>query len=227
MSTLTSPFSPLGDTALLLSLGDAIDPVLNARLHALADGLKALNLSGVGDIVPGYAALMVKYDPQRLDYPHLCAELQILLDNVSGSVNRQPRRVEIPVAYGGEFGPDLDAVARHTGLTAQEVIRRHAAGVYPVYFLGFLPGFPYLGGMDTSLSTPRLDSPRTRVPAGSVGIAGAQTGIYPSESPGGWQLIGRTQLSLFDPNSDPPALLAPGDEVVFIPLTAAEAAHVA
>jgi KipI family sensor histidine kinase inhibitor len=220
-------FNPLGDTALLLTLGDRIDPKLNVRLHALADGLKKLDLPGVGEAVPGYASLMVKYDPQRMDYPRLCVELQTLMDNFSETAASTPRRVEIPVIYGGEFGPDLGFVARHTGLTSEEVVRRHAAGVYPVYFLGFLPGFPYLGGLDPSLTTPRLESPRTRVPAGSVGIAGAQTGIYPSESPGGWQLIGRTPLKLFDPAAENPALLAPGDEVVFIPLSAAEAAHVA
>ncbi len=221
------PFSPLGDTALLLTLGDRIDPKLNARLHALAYGLKQLDLPGVGEVVPGYATLMVKYNPQRMDYPRLCSELQSLMNNVSETAVCTPRRVEIPVIYGGEYGPDLDFVARHTGLTPQEVVRRHAAGVYPVYFLGFLPGFPYLGGLDPALATPRLESPRTRVPAGSVGIAGTQTGIYPSESPGGWQLIGRTPLALFDPSAEQPALLAPGDEVVFIPLSAAEADHVA
>lgn len=221
------PFSPLGDTALLLTLGDRIDPKLNARLHALAYGLKQLDLPGVGEVVPGYATLMVKYNPQRMDYPRLCSELQSLMNNVSETAVCTPRRVEIPVIYGGEYGPDLDFVARHTGLTPQEVVRRHAAGVYPVYFLGFLPGFPYLGGLDPALATPRLESPRTRVPAGSVGIAGTQTGIYPSESPGGWQLIGRTPLALFDPSAEQPALLAPGDEVVFVPLSAAEADHVA
>ncbi|HWQ45628.1 MAG TPA: 5-oxoprolinase subunit PxpB, partial [Longilinea sp.] len=184
-------------------------------------------LPGVGEAVPGYTTLMVKYDPQHLDYPRLCAEIQTLLEQLSEAAAQPPHRVEIPVAYWGRHGPDLDFVTRHTGLAPEEVIRRHVAGVYPVYFLGFLPGFPYLGGMDPALATPRLESPRTSVPAGSVGIAGAQTGIYPSESPGGWRLIGRTPLALFDPLSEKPALLSPGDEVVFVPLSTAEADYVA
>jgi len=130
----------------------------------------------------------------------------------------QARRVEIPVCYGGEWGPDLDFVARHAGLTTAEVIRRHAAAEYTVYMMGFLPGFPYLGGLDVSIAAPRLETPRRRVPAGSVGIAGEQTGIYPLASPGGWRLIGRTEVALFDLTARPPCLLAPGDQVQFIPI---------
>jgi len=124
--------------------------------------------------------------------------------------------VEIPVVYGGESGPDLAFVAAHTGLSADEVIRRHTAPTYTVYFIGFTPGFPYLGGMDVRLTAPRLETPRARVPAGSVGIAGPQTGVYPLESPGGWRIIGRTHLPLFDLSAQPPSLLSPGDEVRFV-----------
>ncbi len=128
----------------------------------------------------------------------------------------EPRRVEVPVVYGGEFGPDLEFVARHNGLSPEEVIRRHTARDYPVYLVGFTPGFPYLGGLDETIAAPRLSSPRPRVPAGSVGIAGQQTGIYSVDSPGGWRLIGWTPLRLFDPLRHPPALLAPGDVVRFV-----------
>ena len=128
------------------------------------------------------------------------------------------RTVEIPTLYGGENGPDLSFVAEHNGLTVEEVVRIHSSRDYPVYMMGFTPGFPYLGGMDGRIAAPRLNSPRTNVPAGSVGIAGEQTGIYPMESPGGWQIIGRTETTLFDPNHEKPFLLAPGDQVRFVPV---------
>ena len=130
----------------------------------------------------------------------------------------QPRVVEVPVVYGGEFGPDLDFVSLHTRLPVEEVIRLHSGGEYPVYMIGFTPGFPYLGGMDGRLASPRLETPRTRIPMGSVGIAGEQTGIYPQESPGGWRIIGRTPLRLFDLQREPPCLLSPGDVVRFVPI---------
>jgi KipI family sensor histidine kinase inhibitor len=139
----------------------------------------------------------------------------------------QPRRVEIPTIYGGEYGPDLDFVAQYHHLTPAEVIRIHSGVDYPVYMLGFIPGFAYLGGLDAAIATPRLDQPRTRIPAGSVGIAGAQTGVYPLDTPGGWRIIGRTPLRLFDPLADPPALLSPGDIVRFIPVSEEESNHVA
>ena len=210
-------FTSAGDSAILVRFGDGlnIDLQANRRAHALAQRLAAAPLEGAGEAVPGYATLLVHYDPLRLDEAQMLEWLREQAAQAAAQQLPAPRRVEVPVRYGGADGPDLDDVARQAGLPPAEVVRLHAAGEYPVYFLGFMPGFPYLGGLDARLATPRLATPRARVPAGSVGIAGPQTGIYPLESPGGWRIIGRTPLCLFDPAADPPALLAPGDIVVF------------
>ena len=208
-------FSPAGDSALLVELGDQIDLPTNRRLHALANWLR--QQPGLGEAVPGYAALLVHYNPLELTYAEVLDLVRRGLSLAATVVQSSPRRVEIPVRYGGEDGPDLAFVAHHCGLSIDEVIRRHSQAEYVVYFLGFTPGFPYLGGMDVSISAPRLESPRSRIPAGSVGIAANQTGVYPLESPGGWRIIGRTEVELFNPLHQPPALLAPGDIVRFIP----------
>jgi KipI family sensor histidine kinase inhibitor len=208
-------FSAAGDAAILIQFGERIDLAINRRAHALARSIAAAPLPGVGEAVPGYTTLLVHYDPLQLEYERVLAWLRDQAGQVADDVLPAPRRVSVPVRYGGEQGPDLAFVANHCQMTPAEVIRRHTSGEYPVYFLGFTPGFPYLGGLDARLATPRLATPRTRVPAGSVGIAGPQTGIYPVDSPGGWRLIGWTPLKLFDPTADPPALLAPGDVVVF------------
>jgi len=208
-------FSPAGDSALLVELGDQIDLSINRRLHALADWLR--QQPGLGEAVPGYAALLVHYNPLDLAYAEVLDLVQRGLSLAAKAVQSSPRCVEIPVRYGGEDGPDLAFVANHCGLSTDEVIWRHSQAEYVVYFLGFTPGFPYLGGMDTSIAAPRLESPRSRIPAGSVGIAANQTGVYPLESPGGWRIIGRTEVELFNPLNQPPALLAPGDVVRFIP----------
>ena len=207
---------PAGDSAVLIQFGSTIDLETNRRVHALAGRILEAPLAGIGEPVPGYATLLVHYDPLRLDYTQAAAWLQELAGQAAVQPLPAPRRVEVPVYYGGEHGPDLDFVARHTGLAPAEVIRLHAAGEYPVYFLGFTPGFPYLGGLNPRLACPRLETPRERVPTGSVGIAGLQTGIYSVDSPGGWRLIGWTPLRLFDPQREAPALLAPGDVVCFI-----------
>lgn len=204
----------LGDSALLFTLSGRIDPGANARVHALAAGVAALGLPGVKALVPSYGALAVHFDPLAWDPEDLERALAGAWDRAAAPP--APRTVEIPVRYGGEDGPDLEEVARHCGLEPGEVVRRHAGGAYRVHFLGFAPGFPYLGGLDPTLATPRRDAPRTRVPAGSVGIAGGQTGIYPLESPGGWRLIGRTPLVLFDPGRMEPCLLRPGDLLRFV-----------
>ena len=208
---------PAGDSALLVELGDQIDLSTNRRLHALANWLR--ELPGLGEAVPGYAALLVHYDPLHLTYTEVFDLVQRGLSLAAPLASATPRRVEIPVRYGGEEGPDLEFVADHCGLSTDEVIRRHSQVEYVVYFLGFTPGFPYLGGLDGSIATPRLESPRPRIPAGSVGIAANQTGVYPLESPGGWRIIGRTDIPLFNPLHQPPALLAPGDVVRFVPHT--------
>ena len=209
--------SLLGDSAILVDWGGEIDPRVNARVHALGRSLMEAALPGVEECVPGYASLLVVFDPLRTDRRNLEKRIKEWVSIQGESDRGEGRLVKIPVRYGGEFGPDLEFVAKHCRLSESEVIRLHSAAEYMVFFIGFLPGFPYLGGMDTRLATPRLAKPRKVVPAGSVGIAGNQTGIYPLASPGGWQLIGRTDLALFAADRAEPALLSPGDRVRFVP----------
>ncbi|RPJ39395.1 MAG: 5-oxoprolinase subunit PxpB [Chloroflexi bacterium] len=214
-------FQPAGDSALLVTFANRIDLAANRQAHMLARAIARAaavqSLPGLGEAVPGYITLLVHYNPLQLDY---AAVEQFVRQNFSNEAVQllEPRRVEVPVIYGSENGPDLAFVAGHCGLSEAEVIRIHAGRDYPVYMMGFTPGFPYLGGMDPAIAAPRLSSPRSLVPGGSVGIAGEQTGIYPVDSPGGWRIIGRTPLRLFDPTREPPFLLSPGDLVRFVPL---------
>jgi inhibitor of KinA len=212
-------FSPAGDAAILVTFGETIALEINRRAHALARLLQVEPLEGLGEAVPGYTTLLVHYDPLALDYRQALEWIEAragrAVQGEAGGLLPEPRRVEVPVFYGGEHGPDLGFVAEHNHLTPQEVVQIHSQGDYPVYLIGFTPGFPYLGGLDERIAAPRLAAPRTNVPAGAVGIGGQQTGIYSVESPGGWRLIGWTPLKLFDPLADPPALLAPGDVVRF------------
>jgi len=214
---------PLGDAALVIHYGERIDPLVNARVLASADWLRAAAWPGIVDIIPAYATLTVCYDPDVWLADELGERLAPLL---SAARSRDPQPsgdtrtpVEIPVCYEGEFAPDLDAVCAHTGLDATEVVRRHHAAEYRVYFIGFMPGFPYLGGLDPALTVPRRATPRIAVPAGSVAIGGQQTGIYPLATPGGWHLIGRTPLQLFDAARASPCLLRAGDRLRFVPVT--------
>ena len=208
----------IGEAALELRFGKRIDAETNARVHAAAHVLNAARLPEVVELVPAYATLtLVLRSAAALQADAFAARvLGALRQGADGSIKRpRPRVVTIPVAYGGEFGLDLEDLAAHAGLSPDEVVRRHTAPDYRVAMLGFRPGFPYLLGLDSSLAMPRHETPRTRIPAGSVGIADTQTGIYPSASPGGWRLIGRTSVVLFDVASKPPTLLAPGDTVRF------------
>ncbi len=212
---------PMGESALLLRLGEGMDAAANARVHALVAAIREAALSGIDDVVPAYASVLVRH---RLTAAQAVAELRRRLQTLARDLPRdalasQGQVHDIPVCYGGECGEDLDALARSCGLPPERVIALHAAPEYRVAMTGFAPGFPYLMGLDPRLATPRRRTPRTRVPAGSVGIAGAQTGIYPGELPGGWQLIGRIPLRLFDPaRPDRPCLLLPGDRVRFRPV---------
>ncbi|HJR09961.1 MAG TPA: 5-oxoprolinase subunit PxpB [Rhodanobacteraceae bacterium] len=243
----------LAEDALLLRFGDGIDVATNARVHAAARALRNAGLPGITDIAPAYAALLLRFDPWawwdkngtgKLPHERLAEILDDLLraantkslgpglrrddeQKTGSSPDAIARTVEIPVCYGGEYGLDLDAVAEHAGLSRDDVIARHTSAEYTVAMLGFAPGFPYLLGLDPSLQMPRRADPRTRVPAGSIAIGGAQTGIYPRELPGGWHLIGRTPLALFDPAREPPCLLAPGDHVQFRAIEADEFEHLA
>ncbi len=208
-------YKPAGDKAILVILGDQIDLQINRRVHALDRLFSSNPFDGFVETVPTYTSLLIYYDPLRIDYSSALKETHKQVENLHQVEEQTARLVEIPTHYGGEYGPDLDFVAAHNHLTTEEVIQIHTNRDYPVYMMGFTPGFPYLGGMDERIATPRLQSPRTLVKAGSVGIAGNQTGIYSIDSPGGWQIIGWTATRLFDPASERPILLAPGDVVRF------------
>ena len=207
---------PLGDSSVLVQLGDEIDLTVNQRVHTLANLITASSISGIIETVPAYATLLVHYDPLILSFTQIKNHLRAKINQVEETSNRTPRLIEVPVRYGGEYGIDLESVAFHLHLSIEDVIRIHSAKIYTVYMMGFTPGYPYMGKLDDVLIMPRLETPRTRVPAGTVAIAGSQTGIYSIESPGGWSLIGWTPLKLFDPVSESPFLFAPGDEVKFI-----------
>lgn len=208
-------FLPLGDAALMVEFGHTIDPEVNARVIAFAMAVRGQHWKGILDVVPTYCSVTIHVDALGLDVDTLMARLQ-RLSNTS-SFERKPTGSHhtIPVCYGSEYGPDLEDVAAFAKLSVAEAIRLHASIQYRVYMLGFSPGFPYLGSVPAPLAIPRLATPRTTVPAGSVGIAGSQTGIYPTSTPGGWRIIGRTPIQLYRPNSDMPFLLSPGDLVRF------------
>lgn len=202
---------------MVVEFGAEIDPDLNSLVHRTTAAIERAQLDGVIELVPTYRSLMLHYDPS-LTRPDTLQQAILSLE-VSDSGEATDRRVvEIPTLYGGEYGPDIGFVAENAGMSESEVIEIHSGTDYLVYAMGFSPGFPYLGGLDPRLNTPRLTTPRTLIPGGSVGIAETQTGAYPVASPGGWQLIGRTPLRLFDPESDPPVVINAGDRVRFIPL---------
>ena len=208
--------SPLGDSSILIHLGDDIDVATNLRVHALDARLRKAQPEGVIETVPAYATLLVHYDPLLLTYSQMTEWLERELAHIDSTLSRKPRNIQVPVRYGGEGGPDLPFVANYHRASAEEIIRLHTGRDYTVFMMGFTPGFPYMGKLDDALATPRLDTPRTRVPSGSVGIAGSQTGIYPIDSPGGWQIIGHTAMQIFDLSASEPFLFAPGDTVRFI-----------
>lgn len=220
-------FEALGEDAVLVRLGDRIDGDVNRRVHAVAAWVSRADPQWLVEVVPAYASLALRVDPDMLDDGD--APLEHVRDWWRAQAFDFDRRdaralqpVEIPVCYGGEHGPDLAEVAAYAGLDEDEVISRHLAGDYCVAMLGFAPGFPYLIGLDPRLAMPRRETPRVRVPAGSVGIGGAQAGIYPREGPGGWRLVGRTPATLFDASREAPSLLAPGQPVRFVRIDARE-----
>jgi KipI family sensor histidine kinase inhibitor len=211
-------FLPAGDVAIVVEFGDEIDPAINRRVQDLASAIDATPVAGVFDLMPTYRSLLVYYDPSKTTYGGLTDDLRRLADRRSSAAVSSRRTVHIPTMYGGECGPDIEFVASSAGLSVAEVIEIHSGQDYLIYAMGFAPGFPYLGGLSRRLETPRLQTPRTAIPAGSVGIAGTQTGIYPLDSPGGWQLIGRTPLRMFDPNREPPVPYQSGDYIRFVPI---------
>lgn len=223
--------TPLGDSALMLAWGDSINESTYVQVQSAWRALAAEPLPGVSEVAPAYTTVTLFYEARRVveagapedDIVNwLSARVRERLKDPPKSAKTKPRQVEIPVCYGGEFGPDLGRVAAQAKLFPEEVAKRHSRAKYLVHLIGFAPGFPYLGGLPKELATPRQAKPRMVVPAGSVAIGGEQTGIYPQSTPGGWNLIGRTPLRLFQPEQNPPVLLQPGDEVTFKPITVEE-----
>lgn len=213
----------LGDRGLLVELGTGIDPAVNRRVQRLHRIMARENLTGVVETVPAYASLLVVYNPLHAAPEALKRQIAGLCEFDDATPCEQHDVREIPVVYGGEHGPDLDAVAAYHGLSSEDVIRLHSGTVYRVYMIGFTPGYPYMGELPEALDTPRRETPRTHIPKGSVAIAQRQTGIYPVVSPGGWQIIGRTPVELFDPQLESPSLLVMGDQVRFRAVTTEEA----
>lgn len=218
---MTVHFLNAGDTAIVVQFGDIIDRELSTRVLQLSRQIRANAVSGVTDLVPTFRSLLVNYDPLQTSASELKARLATLLDNVDSQAS-EARQLIIPVCYEGEHAPDLEDVARLTGMSPAEVVETHSNTLFHVYMLGFVPGYPYMGDLPESLVLPRRADPRMRVAPGSVAIASTMTAIYPLESPGGWHLIGATPVKLFDVERQPPALFRPGDKVRFEPVSAAQ-----
>lgn len=208
-------FSPLGDQAIIIEVGNAINEDTHNQIKAITSVLEANPPHWMTEFIPAFTTITIFYNPLLLLYNEAETDLAALLEKASEMKPPLSRTVEIPVCYGGSYGPDLEFVAQHNGLSAEEVIRIHLEGTYTVHMIGFAPGFPYLGGMSEKIAAPRRETPRMQIPARSVGIAGNQTGVYPISTPGGWQLIGRTPLPLFTPNKKNPGLLRTGDKIIF------------
>ena len=211
-----------GDTSLSVEFGDVINEAINHDIRAYKIALEKAGNPGIVETVPTYRSLMVHYDPSVIPYAQIRMKLEQLLDEM-GEIEIPPSPVlEIPVLYGGEMGPDLPFVAENAGMSEEEVVKIHSSAEYLIYMLGFTPGFTYLGGMSEKIAAPRLKAPRVKIPAGSVGIAGTQTGVYPIDSPGGWQLIGRTPVKMYDPERETPILPEAGQYIQFFPVTQEE-----
>ena len=215
---------PATESALLVEFGNSIDYGINAKVYALQAVVENSEWSDVVfETIPTFRSILIEYDFAESSFAEMRGRLEAALEEVEDasevSAGGRANVHDLPVAYGGEYGPDLDVVAKHAGITNDEVIQIHSGAEYRVFMLGFAPGFPYLGGMDERIACPRLATPRLKVAAGSVGIAESQTGIYPNESPGGWQIIGRSPSTLFDVTADPPSTLLPGSVVRFVPIS--------
>lgn len=209
-----------GDRALLVEYGEGVDLTVNEKVRRMAAIVTQRSPAGVEAVIPSYRSLCIMYDPQQITPARLQDQLLEWETGQDQTAIPPSQTVVIPVCYGGEFGPDIQFVAEHNNITIDQVVQLHSQNPYHIYAIGFAPGFCYLGGLDERLHTPRLATPRTFVPAGSVGIAAAQTGVYPLDTPGGWQLIGRTPLRLFVPHRTPPILYRTGDRIRFSAITA-------
>ncbi len=221
-SNIKPKYLNCGDRALSVQFGDSISPSVNAYVKGLCDLLSRKPVKGVTEFTPSYRAVLVSYDPLLLSHDALIKKINKLIPLILSSGGSEKKIFEIPVCYDGEFSPDMENVVNHSGLSREEIIKIHSGTDYLIYMIGFLPGFPYLGGLDERISTPRLKEPRTRIPSGSVGIGGAQTGVYPVDSPGGWQLIGRTPVKLYDPERAEPIVYSAGDYIRFKPVSIEE-----
>ena len=215
---------PAGDRALVADFGNVISEDVNRKVNALKKSLLAEKIAGVREMIPTYRSLLVEYNPAIITMQELSRRIEAAAAELEGATveTEQKRVLEIPCCYGGKYGEDLAGMAELTGLSEKEIIDIHAGTEYRVYMLGFLPGFVYLGGMDERIAAPRLKTPRVSIPAGSVGIGGSQTGVYPMASPGGWRLIGMTPVSFYDPNRERPVLCEAGDYIRFVPISPEE-----
>ncbi len=208
-------FQPLGDSGVRLSFGNEISKEINQSIRIFTNYLKDYSIQGVIEWIPTYTSLAIFYNPELIKYNELIEKLKEMKNNLREAEIPASLVFEIPTFYGEETGPDLSYIAKHNGLSEEEVVKIHTSSDYLIYMIGFAPGFPYLGGMSKKIAAPRLDSPRAKIKAGSVGIAGEQTGIYPIETPGGWRIIGITPLKLYDPNRKEPILLSAGNYLRF------------
>lgn len=215
-------FLTAGDSAIIMEFGNTIEKEINAKIAAVVENLKKKNIDGILDILPTYRSILINYDPVKISYGEMVETLKGLSKSNKANQSDEVRLIEIPTLYGKEYGPDIDFVAENANLSVDEVIKIHSGTDYLVYMMGFIPGFTYLGGLDPRIATPRLKSPRLKIEAGSVGIAANQTGMYPLESPGGWQLIGRTPLKLFDDTKEPPVFIQAGNYIRYVPITKEE-----
>lgn len=211
-----------GDSSILVEFGKEISPEVNQKITATVQLMREQHIEGVVDLIPAFCSLLINYDPRVVTYDELKERMQHLLKMDVKSDAQRRRIFEIPVCYGGEYGPDIENIAEHAGLAVDEVIKIHSSRDYLIYMLGFLPGFCYLGGLDERIHTPRLANPRININAGSVGIGGSQTGIYPLNSPGGWQLMGMTPVKTYDPLREVPILVEAGDYIRFVPIDETE-----
>lgn len=209
-------YKPVGDSSIIIEFENKISKEVNTKVRNICRAIEKNSIKGVEEVIPTYRSLLINYNPLEIEAFTLINQLKSIGTNIKKYEIEKPKIIEIPTLYGGEYGPDLNFVAQYNNLSVDEVIEIHSSKNYLVYMLGFTPGFPYLGGLSEKINAPRLKNPRPRILAGSVGIAGSQTGIYPVESPGGWRIIGRTPLKLFDPESYPYFLVQMGDYLRFV-----------
>ena len=222
METVEFSIQPLGDTGIIIQFGTEISEAIYQQIRQYVYWLEQSCIEGIVEWVPAYTTLAVFYRPNIISYDELSQKLLKIGEKIESMPVPDPIVIEIPTLYGKEAGPDIQFVAETNGLSVEEVVKIHSSSDYLIYMIGFVPGFPYLGGMDKRIAAPRKKTPRSRIPAGSIGIAGEQTGIYPLETPGGWQIIGRTPVKLYDPQKQDPILLKAGDYIRFVPITERE-----